>query len=308
MEDKFLSRIERELVLQYLLDGNVPVTVTPFEAEESDEVKPLNSAVVPVAFSAEKISVLREGIILLEDTPEEILKCIDKPVKVEFYFNRVGLYFVTTLKKVSSGTALVIPGEIYHIQDLVATRKYDFTAQLVISVSSEGASSFPCLPAEGFELFSRPAWSSIELESQQRAKTLLEGYVKEAKENGRAGNGLQLINICRYMVIPKIEKIEAVQGRVKPFNILFVNHERIVLGFEKNDAFELSENSEYPLEMSFALKESPAVIRKVFVTCRVSAIYKNEDSTKFSADCIFTTLQEEDCRFLYEKATSTLLI
>ncbi len=310
MEKKPLTGIERELVLRYLLDGNVPVTITPFSDKEndSDNIKNFDSAVVPVAFKAEDISVLKEGIILLKDAPESISKCVDNPVKVEFYFNRVGLYFVTMLKSVSSGLALVIPAEINRIPDVYVNKKYDFTAQLIVSVSNEGSTRFLCVPAEGFELFTRPIWSSIELEYQRQAKKLLEEYVKEAKIKQKTGNGLRLINICRYMVTPKIEKIEAVQGRVKPFDILFVNHERIVLGFEKNAAFELSENAEYPVEIHFALKDTPSVVRKIFVTCKVDNLFKNDDGTRLAADCVYTMLQEEDCRFLYEKATSSLFI
>lgn len=308
MIEKSLSGIERELVLQYLIDGNVPVTITPELEPSEDEIKPLDSAVVPVAFKAEKISVLKEGIILLEDAPESILKCIEKNVRVEFYFNRIGLYFITVLKSVSSGPALVIPEVINRIPDVLTVKKYDFSASLVLAVENTGKTGFPCVPAEDFELFQRPVWSSIAEEKQQRAKTLLEQYVKEAKVKHKAGNGLQLINICRYMVQEKVQRVEAVQGRVKPFDILFVNHERIVLGFEKNEAFELSENAEYPVEMAFALKESPAVVRKVFVTCKVDNLYESEDGLKNSADCSYTMLQEEDLRFLYEKATSTLFI
>ncbi len=310
MEKKPLTGIERELVLRYLLDGNVPVTITPFSDKEndSDKIKNFDSAVVPVAFKAEDISVLKEGIILLKDAPELISKCVENPVKVEFYFNRVGLYFVTMLKSVSSGLALVIPAEINRIPDVLVNKKYDFTAQLIVSVSNEGSTRFLCVPADGFELFTRPIWSSIELEYQRQAKKLLEEYVKEAKIKQKPGNGLRLINICRYMVTPKIEKIEAVQGRVKPFDILFVNHERIVLGFEKNAAFELSENAEYPVEIHFALKDTPSVVRKIFVTCKVDNLFKNDDGTRLAADCVYTMLQEEDCRFLYEKATSSLFI
>ena len=46
MEKTKLSGIERELVLQYLIDGNVPVTITPVEnssAESDGKIHPLNS-------------------------------------------------------------------------------------------------------------------------------------------------------------------------------------------------------------------------------------------------------------------------
>ncbi len=309
MQANSLSGIERELVLRYLLDGNVPVTITPEnEKSETDEIKSKECAVVPVLFKAENISVLKEGIILLNDLPDAMLKYVDSLVRVEFYFNSAGLYFISTLKSIKSGYALVIPEKIHRVPDFYAEKKYDFTALLVLSVSEKGASKFPCVPCESVELFVHPKWSSIKLENQQRAKKLLEEYVQNVKDKHSAGNGLRLINICQYMVLPKIERVEAVQGRVKPFEILFVDHERIILGFEKNEAFELSEDSEYPLEMSFALKDTTSIVRKIFVTCKVTNLFKNEDGTKFAADCIYTMLQEEDCRFLYEKATSTLFV
>ena len=63
-----LSGIERELVLQYLIDGNVPVTITPIDdATENEEVPHLSTVVFPVAIKPDNISVLKEGIILLKN-------------------------------------------------------------------------------------------------------------------------------------------------------------------------------------------------------------------------------------------------
>ena len=56
----------------------------------------------------------------------------------------------------------------------------------------------------------------------------------------------------------------------------------------------------------FSMKDAPAVMREVFVTCRVSSVYEIEGLDSVAADCVFTSLKEEDCRFLYEKATSSL--
>ena len=60
MEAAKLTGIERELVLQYLIDGNVPVTVTPIEDEDEsaggdDKVKPATSALFPIAIKAEQL-------------------------------------------------------------------------------------------------------------------------------------------------------------------------------------------------------------------------------------------------------------
>lgn len=309
MEKDKLSGIERELVLQYLIDGNVPVIITPVSdiKTDDDEIHSLNSEIFSIAIEAEHISVLKEGIILLQNVPTQVVDCEGKKVKVEFYFHRVGLYFITEMKTVSSGPALVIPGEINRIKDVYTEQKYDFFCDFYYSVGGAN-SSFRCFPASNVDLFTRPVWSSIQLEKQQKAKEYLEKMVPSARKNGKAGNGIQLINICKYFVEKNENKIEAIQGRLKPFDILFVNHERIVLGFEKNEAFELLENQEYALNMAFSMKDVPSIMRNVFVTFRIDNIYSNDNETSFAADCSFTSLKEEDCRFLYEKATSNLFI
>ena len=57
-------------------------------------------------------------------------KFVGKKVKVEFYFNHVGLYFVSELKAVSSGPALVIPVSIFRIPNVPIVHNYDFSAVL----------------------------------------------------------------------------------------------------------------------------------------------------------------------------------
>lgn len=307
MIPKGLSGIERELVLQYLIDGNVPVVITPVEENNLEEIQNMTSEIIPVSIPAEHISVLKEGIILLENITS-VDKFIGKPVRVEFYFNSVGLFFETEMKSVSSGPALVIPSVINRIIDVQINKKYDVRAQMYYSLEAASGNFFDCIPAAGVELFSRPAWSSIQLEKQVKAKEYLEQFVVKAHENGQAGNGIQLINICRFLVQDNYERVEAVQNRIKPFEILFINHERIVLGCISNDAVKISEGNEYAFKMSFSLKDTPAITRDIFVTARVDLIYQDESGKRFCCDCSYTSLQEEDCRFLYEKATSSLFI
>lgn len=306
MKSKVLSGIERELVLKYLTDGNVPVTLSPAEEKkDSEEIHSPESRVYSVRIDPENISVLKEGIILLQDVPESVSEFLGKSVRVEFYFNRLGLYFITTVKSVSTGPAIVIPDSIYRIEDVEVTRKYDFSATLYFSVV-KADSGFLCVPFKEDELFVRPMWSMIPLEQQKIAKDYLEQFVPHARKSGKGGNGLQLISVCRYFVANEAPKVEAVQGRVKPLSILFINHERIGLGFEKNEALPIKEGNEYALSMFFSMKDAPAVTREVFVTCRVSSVYEIEGLDSVAADCVFTSLKEEDCRFLYEKATSSL--
>jgi hypothetical protein len=309
METKDLTGIERQLVLQYLTDGNVPVTVTPVETKsEGDEekIRPLLSAVFPVALKAEQITVFDKGIILLKNPPQSVVGFAGKQVRVEFYFNRVGLYFTTEMKSVSAGLALVIPGVIHRISDVEPKHDYDFSASIYYSCSNKSEVSISCIPGEGFELFTRPVWSSIPLEDQAQAKARLEQFVSEAKKEKNAGNGLQLIPICRYLV-EKNMSLESVQGRVKPFGILYVDHERLVLGSD-NETNPLSQGAEYALRMSFMLRQGPVARRDVFATCVPVKLYRSADGRRTCADCIYTSMQEEDKRFMYEKATKKLFL
>lgn len=305
-----LSGIERQLVLQYLIDGNVPVTLTPVNNEEktADKIQSVNSQVFPIALRAENIKVTESGKIFLENPPQSVIGFENKLVKVEFYFNRVGLYFNETIKKENDSLYFELPAEINRINDEEDEKEYDFSAILYFEYKNKKDLNLKCIPWNNTELFTRPAWKSIPLENQKRAKDLLEVFVAQAKEEKNAGNGIQLIPVCNFLTNSVSDKMESLQNRAKPINVLYVDHERIVLGFD-----ELSEDffpgSEFGLKMSFLLKESPILSRDVFVTFFVNKIYKNgDDKNKACVDCVYTTIQEEDIRYLYEKATKTHFI
>lgn len=305
-----LSGIERQLVLQYLIDGNVPVTLTPVFSDEknSEKIQSISSQIFPIALRAENIKVTESGKIFLENPPQSVIGFENKEVKVEFYFNRVGLYFVETIKKENNSLYFELPEEINRIADDEDENEYDFSAILYFEYKNKKDLNLKCIPWNRTELFTRPAWKSIPLENQKNAKDLLEIFVAQAKEEKNAGNGIQLIPICNYLTNTESDKMEALQNRVKPINVLYVDHERIVLGFD-----DLSEDffpgSEFGLKMSFLLKESPILSRDVFVTFFVNKVYKNSDSSsKACVDCVYTTIQEEDIRYLYEKATKTHFI
>lgn len=308
MSNMELTGIERQLVLQYLMDGNVPVTVTLHEEQNKGDNPDLLPVVFPVAIEAEQIVVSDKGIILLKNPPHSVQGFAGKHVKVEFYFHRLGLYFITEMRESSYGLALVIPDAIQRIQDdNTASVTYDFTAAIYYSCQNKSNVNFECVPANGYKLFSRPVWSSIAVENQPQTKQLLEKFVAEAKKEKNAGNGIQLIPICRFLVEKDAPVFESLEGRVKPFGILFVDHERIVLA-ENQQAPSLVLGEEYAVKMSFRIQDSPIFSRDIFATCAVIKIYSSDGSGKNVADCTFTSIQEEDIRFLYEKATSKLFI
>ena len=144
------------------------------------------------------------------------------------------------------------------------------------------------------------------MENQQKAKRLLEQFVEQAKLEKNAGTGIQLISICKFLTEKKIEKVQSLQNRVEPLSILFIDHERIVFGVSeiyKN----LFNSKEYGIKLSFSINIGPINTREIFVTGIVNKIYCNEENEGICVDFCYSNLQEEDLRFLYEKATSTLL-
>mgnify|MGYP003521871761 CR=1 FL=1 len=308
MTQESLTGIERELVLQYLIDGNVPVTLTPIEdqnSENSEIIKSLTSQIFPVAIKGEHLTVQKDGVILLENAPDSVTKFANKTVKVEFYFNRVGLFFTSEVKETPKGLSISIPEKIERIIDVEEKNHYDFSADFYIECKTRRELNIKCIPDESIELFTRPAWKIIPLENQKKAKELLESFVEEAKIEKNAGNGIQLIPVCKYLTDKQGKQMEALQNRVKPLNILFIDHERIVLGMDSK-ACTFFANEEYGVKLSFSIKAGPILTRDIFVTCMVNKIYRSRDGNLSCVDFRYTTIQEEDLRFLYEKATSTL--
>ena len=312
MGDSTLTGIERQLVVQYLIDGNVPVTITPLDDNISDseeEIRPVNSQIFPVAIKGENITVKKNGTIILENPGTSVKEFLNKDVKVEFYFNRVGLYFNSKVTAKKDVYSVSIPDVIYRIQDVIEQRNYDFSALLYYECKTGRELNMLCLPWENTELLTRPVWKSIPLENQKKAKELLENYVSQAKLEKNAGNGIQLIPVCNYLTFENPVKIESLQDRIKPLNILYVDHQRLVLGLDSIN-YTFIQNDEYGIKLSFSLKSGPIMTRDIFVTAVVNKIYRSEmqGDNRICVDCRYTTIQEEDIRFIYEKATKTLFI
>ena len=304
-----LSGIERELVLQYLIDGNVPVTLTPVDEniENNDVIHSLTSQIFPVAIKGEHVKVNKSGLILLENAPQSVANFANKTVKVEFYFNRVGLFFISPVNETKDGLSLVVPSEIDRILDPVDDNEYSFSALIYFQCKTKKDVNIKCVPYDGIQLFTRPAWKSIPLENQKSAKKLLEKFVVDAKVEKNAGNGLQLIPVCKYLTEARKPLVEAMEGRIHPLSILFVDHERIVLGMDSNFC-TFFQNEEYGIKLFLSMNQGPISTRDIFVTGIVNKIYRSDDGNFSCVDFRYSTIQEEDMRFLYEKATSSLFI
>lgn len=307
MKSNDLTGIERRMALQYLADANVPVTVTAARsggAKESGKDKPPVAAVFPVALKPGQISVVGDSAVRLKNPPQSVRAFAGRRVRVEFYFNHVGLCFETDMGQDSGELSFSVPQSIRRIPIETPSRDYDFSADIYYSCSGKEQVNFSCVPREGYELFVRPAWKSIPLENQREAKSYLEKFVAEAKAGKNAGTGVQLIPICHWLTDESLSR-ERASGRVNPFTALYVDHERLTLGCA-DERFPLAAGAEYAVKLSFARREGPVPKREMFGTCRVSSIMRSDDASRVCADCVYTSLQEEDRRCLYEKSRGAL--
>lgn len=304
-----LTGIERELVLQYLIDGNVPVTVTELNDSSVKQKKTAFSAVFPVALEAKHLTVLKQGIILLDNPPLEVKNFLSKDVKVQFYFNKLGLYFVTQIKETLSGKlALVIPQKIQKIQEKKEENHSSFSAIFYFSANQSSSNqknetSFKCAFSDDFPLFIQPKWSSIEEEKQEIAKSYLKKIVNECKSNNEnnriLGNGLFLINICKYLSEEE-KTYKAISGRKNPLKIIYIDSSKIVFAGLKDDFIPESE-TEYSILLSFPIFQGPIKERIIYSNLKFENIFYDDKKEKFTTVAAFSNIKEEDSRFLEDK-------
>ncbi len=301
-----LTGIERQLVLDYLIDGNVPVTITPVQNQQeettasSKKVPKDSSRIFPVALRSEQLTVLNQGIILLKDAPKNVQAFDGKQVCVQFYFNKLGLYFITTIKRTKNALALVIPDAISRIHDTIQQHNSDMNAVLYFEAGERtGTMHIACMFHKDYPLFTQPKWSDVEESRQKEAKAYLEKAVAKSRADGKTlGNGLFLIPVCRYLAHSSAE-IKSIENRTEPPAVLYINHERIVFGFHKG-GYSIQENSEYALKLGFPLENGPVKERVMYVTCYADTTYQSNDGEIMCAVCRYTSLKKEDERFLYE--------
>ena len=320
-EGRELTKIERELVLKYLVDDNVPLTVTLEDKPQKTDSELVDkktaiptkedrvptTAVFPVAIPSEQTDVLKEGVILLKNPARSVLPFLGKRVRVQFYFNRLGLYFVTQMKEWSGGLAIVIPTSIRRIPENITKREYSFFATLSYE-AGEGQVSLDCLPLAGWDLFSPPKWADISEDCQVEAKTLLEKFILQVKTDSgpRVSNGLHLLSVARFLssdafVLPSSP--DPIEGRAKPFAMIFADESRIVL-VAGEGCQSLTAGSLYKLSLVFSLLESKLLKRTVHTECSLERVFENDRMP--GVKCVslhFEKLKEEDWRFLREKFT-----
>ncbi len=306
-----LTGIERQLVLQYLMDANVPVTLTEEEEEveeneaenketiKTPKIRNVASGIFPVALPGEQMTVLDQGIILLQN-PAESIKAFDgKKVRVQFYFNRLGLYFITDVKSVKSGLALVIPSCINKTEEKEKKQSLNFTALLYYS--SEESSGLKCSFLQDYPIFVSPKWSDVPEEVQFKAKSYLEKFVMECRSDGKSiGNGLFLISVVRYLASNVQKENHSIEGRKENPFIIYLDEQRIVFAGNADDTI-IQQGCEYSVVFGFPIINGPIKERTIYSNFKADNVFFDEENKRYCAICSFTNIKEEDARYLEDK-------
>ena len=270
MENK-LTSIERDLVIKYLVNGNSPLIFSVPDQKENNFAKSL-----PLVLKAEGVKIFDNGIIVLDENQQNLSEYEGARVKFNFYFNKIGLYFFSVLVKSANSNlyAVRIPHEIYREKDLdMASSVKNQKVKTVIFYQSGRESNrmnIVCKSKKNYELLEKSSW-------RERITQFLSEYE---------------------------EKILAVSGRKNPPYVIYLDSKKIIFASDSGEMILQNEN-EYAVELSFPI-EGPVKERKIFATFIVKNIIKSKSEKKLCAICDFTSLKEEDNRYLSDFASSAV--
>ena len=222
------------------------------------------------------MKVLEQGIILIQDSNNQIQSFDGKNVRVLFYFNKLGLYFETKAQSSSAGLALVIPKIINKVEDKKTNEKKDFSVTVFYETSAAKKASQPVEIACNFD--SRfPLFEHTDLNSR------IEKYLSECDSAEQEG--------------------EAIAGRIHSPSVIHVDSKNIVFASRKID-MPFTSGAEYALLLRFPIS-GPIKERKVYASCVINRIYENFECDRLCACAVFSSMREEDERFLEDKMNSS---
>ncbi|WP_407426179.1 hypothetical protein [Treponema sp.] len=204
MKKNNLSGIERELVLNYLSEKKTDII---FSIENEN-------AVDKIIFNQNQFLVADKKILLLTDFPYSLTNYKDKTVRIQFYFNKLGLYFLSKIEFVSSGCALVIPQSIQKIEEETENSSEVFSV-LIKSMN------IYCLFDENFNIF-----------HESDFKNSVNTYLTQSKN---------------------ISNLNSVENRIYSPSVIFIDQKNIVFASLKKN-MPLKMDCEYELVINFPLE------------------------------------------------------
>ena len=107
-----------------------------------------------------------------------------------------------------------------------------------------------------------------------------------------------MISVCRYITRP--QETEAVEGTAKPYDIIYIDTSRVILGSRRGESSPLKLSSNYGIQMEFGVFATDFFKRVIKASVTVGDIFSGKNGQKCFS-CSFNGMKAEDERFLYEK-------
>jgi hypothetical protein len=114
-------------------------------------------------------------------------------------------------------------------------------------------------------------------------------------------NLLAAVSACTFAVQGE-RADEPLQNRASPLSIVFLSDKFLVLG-GKTAAFPLQEDQEYAVQISCAI---PSGKRIIHAAIRAGSVVAPEGESFCACVCLWTSIEAEDTRFLFEKLYGTI--
>ncbi|MCR4821584.1 MAG: hypothetical protein K5873_01775 [Treponema sp.] len=268
-----LTGIERKLVLDYLMDGNPSLWLIPIEEDLNSS--PGNKELSKYLIQKENVRVKGE-VIFFENLPGQKWIHDEEKVMVQFYFNRLGLYFLSKIQLSSSAFSLTIPSTIYKIEDKIENERNPFSATLYYEAAGiEGKS----------------------LSRKTEVNCIFDPRFPLFQKNDRT----EVMN--RYLLENAPEESESISGRMHPPSIIYIDGQSLVFAARKADMTMIT-GARYSLLLTFPLS-GPVKSRKVSLSFIIEEMFESYGRERLCALGKISSIQEEDLRFITDKFSSS---
>lgn len=312
MNGQKFSGLESDFIRKYLSEEKREIEISEFYENSPENFE---KSATPVKFLTDfqkQKECAEDRLLKLLDCKEEndvrlsLAPLFGKKVLVSFYFNSLGLCFVSEIVMRGSSVFIVLPENFYSVE---AKKRIagKFSAVLFYDCGALGKNSgekyipISCDFDERFSLFERPGFCSSDEAINSRIKNwIAKLFSEDGKDSSFFGNGLFLISAGKYLFQEKKSSVESVKCRKKSPAIIYLDDERILFAAEKEDMV-LTDGKSYRLSFSFPLPP-PLKKRVIDLTCFVRDIFSNSEGTRLCALSFISEIKEEDRRFLGEMA------
>ncbi len=294
--DDELSKVEKDVVIQSLVDDPVKIIIKDLDGKSGSKIRPLEIA--------EKfIQVIDIKYFLIDPDVSSMSPFDGKKIRLEFYFNHMGLFFESEVIGFSKGYIIPFAESFYRIHKTEEKKSQQFYGTISFKTSDNKKTSIMCVPGKGYELFDLPSLHETPEDSTGVYDMLLADY---PHHNAADEEMLFLLSASKYLTDDIELSVEPVEGTFYPLEIIYADDKRIVFGThnEKN-YIGLSRDYDFTLFINLALNS----MIKRRINAKVNVEYKFDSAETGSCIyvCSFVDMKMEDRRYLYEHTTGILL-